>query len=490
MPLVPQDQFQFCGPTYLAVSPVLDAQRSINLYPDPGIASSKSRMGLTGRPGFRLFSAGHGTVGHSLWAGNGRLFAALGGHVYELDNFGGDVTDYGPGLNVGTPSPAPMIANGTQLLICDPVLHRIFNVNPGGPSLDLVLNGNALEFLDGFYVAIASGASLAGVNPNQINASANGDGTTWPALSYAIRTGAADLTIQLAVLNGLLYIFGQKTIEVWYNAGNAIFPLARVNGGQINLGCLASASVVKFSNTILWLGSDQTGYGQVYMMQGMNPLRVSTPAIEGIIANASPFAKAFGYQEAGRAFYQLDLCNTSYQASQTVVYDLTTGLWHERAYVNGTGIYPTGFASVPNFGAAIPNFVVDGQSGKVYYQSIIYANDGGAGKPITYTRTAPHSSNQNQWIRYPRFELSMDPQATGAAGTIAPILDYSNNGGKSFLGRNYAMARAYDQGTEGGFQRFYALQLGRSRDRVFKVTIVDDTNLIRIVNGYLTAELG
>ncbi len=484
MPLVPQELFQFCGPSNLAESPVIDCQRSINLYPTPGLASSKTHMGLVGRPGLSVFGdPSGGAKGHSLWAGNSRLFAAIGQNVYEVNSSGGVITNYGTGLTNLGPYPTPMIGNGTQLLIVDSFFASIFNVNPGGPSLDLVFTGTALEYLDGFYIAIAFGASLAGTNPNQINASKNGDGTTWPALSFAIRTGTADLAIQLAVLNGLIYIFGQKSIEIWYDAGTSPFPFARVNGGTINLGCLAAASVVKFSNTILWLGGDDRGYAQVYMMQGMNPVKVSNPAIESMLATANVTSKlfnskAYGYQEAGHTFYVLQLCNGTSNTMQTLVYDLTTGLWHERAY---GALIPTQLACVWNYGTtSVGNFTLGEATGKIYTQSVSYPNDDGAA--ITYTRIAPHVGTQNKWFKYPRFELD------GDIGTAAPILDYSNNGGRSFLGYNYPMTQAQDQGAPGTFKRFFALQLGRSRDRVFKTTITDSTNLIRIANAYLTAE--
>ncbi len=491
--LVPADQFPFVGTSYLLPSPILDCQRSINLYPEAGTRGSKTVLGLTGRPGLATFgdpSSGGQTIGHSLYAGAGRLFAAIGTHVYEVKNDGTALTDYGTGLGA-TAYPTPMIANGTQLLICDPGQQKVFNVDPGGPVLTQVFSGIALEYLDGFYISIAVGASLAGSNPNQINASTNGDGTSWPGLSYVIRTGAADLTIQLAVLNGLLYIFGQKTIEVWYDAGNNVFPFARVANGQINIGCLAAASVVKFANTIMWLGSDQTGYGSVYMMQGMNPVKVSNPAIDFMIsflassANALIYSKGKGYQEDGHIFYELSLCNSSYQTVARLVYDLTMGLWHERAY---TTVNPTGFASVPNFGATIPNFVLDESSGKVFYQAITYPSDSAA-VDIVYTRTAPHTGGQNQWYNYSRFTLDLDPQADGAAGTLAPILDWSNNGGKSFRSRNIAMAQTYDTDGAGESQRFFAMQTGRSRDRVFKVSITSHTDLVRIANAFLNARL-
>lgn len=390
-----------------------------------------------------------------------------------------------------------MVANGTQLLACDAAAGVIYNVNPSGPSLDAVFNGVALEYLDDFYVAIATGASLAGGNPNQINVSALGDGTTWDPLAFAIRTGTADLTIQLATLNSLLYIFGQKSIEIWYNAGNPIFPFARVSGGTINLGCMAAASVVKFYNCIVFLGADDKGSVQVYMLQGMNPVRVSNAAIEFMIqVMATPgtlwSASAYGYQEAGHTFWCLTIQTPALPLQ--LVYDLTTGLWHERRYAVGTGgesLLPISFANVAgNFATGnFSSFVMDAVTGQLWYQSITIPNDGGTGNPITYIRQAPHSGSQNRVFSYSRFELDMDPGATGAAGTIQPVLAYSNNGGRSLTGFSYPLQQSYDQGFANGFQRFYQRQLGRSRDRVFQVTITDDTNLIRIVNAYLTAQV-
>ena len=114
----------------------------------------------------------------SVWAGAGRLFAASGGSAWEVNQLGGVVTAYGAGLTAGVAIPMPMVANGTQLLICDPFAGKIFNFNVAGPSLVDVFAGVALEYLDDFYVAIATGASLAGGNPNQINVSALGDGTS------------------------------------------------------------------------------------------------------------------------------------------------------------------------------------------------------------------------------------------------------------------------------------------------------------------------
>ena len=482
MPVVPD--WGFCGPSYLAVSPVIDAQRSQNLFPEPGYRDSKSGTALIGRPG--LSAAPFSTINYparALWAGDNRLFAVGGTHLYEMNTGGSVKTDYGAMSGSAGSGYCSIIANGTQFLVYDSSAAEIFAASAGGAMVP-EFAGTALEYLDGYYLAIATGASLGGANPNQVNCSNYLDGTTWQALNYIIRTGLSDLTTQLATLNGQLWIFGQKGIEVWYNAGNPGFPFARIAGATINLGLMAPGSVVKFSNTIMWLGADDRGYSQVYMAQGTSPVRVSTAAMEALInldsAGYLPLTQAFGYQEAGHAFYVLNLCGTGNVPVSTYVYDLTCNLWHERVY---GGAYPICFASVPGFNSNGPNFVGDGKSGAIYFQGIGYPSDGGA--TISYTRTSPHVSDHNRWTKYNALEIDAD------IGTAGITLSYSNDGGRSFKTLLRPDATLYGSNDRGGaFERFKWWQLGRSRDRVFRTQINTSSNLVRIVNAYLWANAG
>lgn len=502
MPILPPSAFAFCGATYQGISPVIDAERSINLFPESEPAQAKGPIALIGRPAFAAFP--FATLPFSpvraLWPGYSRLFAVYGAYVAEMSNLGTVLQSYGamPGsLGYGNCS-IQANTTGDQLIIMDWSAASVYNCQTT-PSFAMVpatdgfsnrFYAVALEYLDGFFVAIAFGASLQTDSPNQINVSNNEDGTIWDPLNYVIRSGSADAVIQLAVLNSLLWIFGQKTIEIWYDAGNPLFPFARMQGGTINLGCMAQASVAKFYNTIMWLGADGTGYPQVYMTQGMAPVRVSTPAIEAMLnafpSGWLPYSWAYAEQQAGHTFYVLNLCSNQYVPQQTLVYDLTTQLWHERAYGFS---WPVSFASVPGFGNAQgSNFVGDGLSGKIQLASLTNANDN-LGNAITYTRTAPVISNLNKRLRFPRFELDCDVQ-NGTGGCSQPYLSYSNDGGRNFNGWSYPLQQAQDQSAPGTFRRFYAHQLGQSRSRVYKVTVTDTQNLQRWVNAFATAEPG
>lgn len=473
----------FAGPTYLTVSPVMDAERSINLYPEPGGPHSKSPAMLVGRPGLASWGTVNSVV-RGLWAGDtlgglGRLFAVGGTHVYEMSSAGAITTDFGAmgGSNVG---PVQIVANGDQLLVMNLSAGQIYNVDPTGPSVTAVFAGRALEYLDGFYIA------LDAAEERKLSVSAFLDGTTWNALDTVVKTGSPDRIVQLAVLNGQLWLFGQQTTEIWYNAGNPLFPFARVPGATLNFGCIAPWSVVKFFNTIMWLGCDQNGFMQVFMTQGTNPIRVSNFAIEnqltGITA-ATPagnvkdlqYCRAYAYEESGHTFYVLTVMTSHSSPAATYVYDLTTGLWHERTYV---GPWPLCFASVPQaaFSTAGASFVGDTLSGNIYIQSQGYPSD--AGTAITYTRTFPTASDRQHQIKYPLLQLDAD------MGTATASLEWSNDGGKTFPFSRAAISPSAET-SQGNAGRYMWRQLGMGRQRTFRIKTTSSTELVRYINAYM-----
>jgi len=485
MPIVPQSAFQFCGEFYTTVSPTFDASEGTNLYYEPGIRSSKSPGMLVGTPGLTLY----GTLPHSpvraLWAGNGRLFAVGGTHVYEISANGYSVvTDFGaiPG-SVGV-GPCKIVAGGVypanQLLVLDSSVAKIFYVNPVGPVVSLVFSGFDLEYLDTFFFAASSTIQ------NRINASATGDGTTWDPLSLADRTGVIDAVVGIAQTSSNLAIFGQKNTEFWYDPGNPTFPLARITGSTMscgalaNVGFIATFTVAKLNNSLIWFGLDERGVGVVFMLNGFTPVRISNYAIEQLIAQQASInsATAFTYQEDGHTFYVLNF------ATLTVAYDLTTQMWHRRGYLNGSTLErgrADNFACVPTNNGAT-NFVGDYGNGNIYIQSINATSDAGA--TIRRVRTAPHVSNSNQWLTHEFLQMDMD------IGAASAFLTWSNDGGLTFTGGTGLAMPTIGTVTNTGIKTVKQWQLGHSRDRVYRVTITSSAEKVRISNAYLSVSGG
>jgi hypothetical protein len=126
-----------------------------------------------------------------------------------------------------------------------------------------------------------------------------------------------------------VWLFGNNSTEVWYNAGLSDFPLARIQGAYNELGCAARYSVAKMNNQVYWLGKDFRGQGIVYQANGYQGQRISTHAVEWQIQQYGSMtdAVAYTYQQDGHSFYVL----TFPSAGKTWVYDASTGAWHERA---------------------------------------------------------------------------------------------------------------------------------------------------------------
>lgn len=137
-------------------------------------------------------------------------------------------------------------SRGTDIDIYHPITHAITHITPsvsGAPS-DIVRT----QYLDGYVIAqVETG--------NKFYWSELDDPTTWNPLDFATAETVADDITNITVKNGKIYVFGQKSIEVFYNDG--VSPFARLDGGQESVGCIASNSVINTDLGIFFLDSNR-----------------------------------------------------------------------------------------------------------------------------------------------------------------------------------------------------------------------------------------
>ena len=90
-----------------------------------------------------------------------------------------------------------------------------------------------------------------------------------------------------------------------YDAGGTDFPLQRIQGAFLEIGCAATNSVAKLDNSIFWLATDDRGFGTVQRAAGYTPARVSNNAVEVAIASYTLIsdAVAYTYAQEGASFY-------------------------------------------------------------------------------------------------------------------------------------------------------------------------------------------
>ena len=156
----------------------------------------------------------------------------------------------------------------------------------------------------------------------------------WDALNFSSADAAPDNLVAIAELHEQQFLFKETNTEVWINAGLPGFAFQRLAGVHIEMGCAAPFSVAKAGEALIWLAKNEQGQGTVQMINGYEPKKISTKAIDGAIQSYSKISDAIGYcyQQNGHLFYVLIFPT----ADVTWVFDTSTGLWHQRAaFSNG-----------------------------------------------------------------------------------------------------------------------------------------------------------
>jgi hypothetical protein len=318
------------GSSYVARSVNAADNRCINLFPEAVPEGGKEPGFLNRAPGLRLLqTVGTGPI-RGLWAHqtNGADFYVVSGtEFYKMTATDGTPIKLG---DVSGTGPVSIADNGTQLFIaCNPngfiynestgVFQQI--TDPDYPGAVTV------SYLDGYFV-------FNEPNSQRVWVTSLLEGTLVDPLDFASAEGAPDNLVALIVDHREAWLFGSDSVEVWYDAGLADFPLTRIQGAFNEIGCAAPYSVAKLDNGLFWLGTDARGQGIVYRANGYTGQRVSTHAIEYAIAQYGNIsdAVAYTYQQEGHAFYVLSFPS----ANATWVYDVSTQAWHERAgFENG-----------------------------------------------------------------------------------------------------------------------------------------------------------
>ncbi len=306
---------------------------------------------------------------------------------------------------------------------------------------------------------------------------------TFDALDVASSEGNPDNVVAIIADHREVWIFNEYTTEVFFNSGATDFPFERVSGAFLEHGCAAPFSVAKMNNATIWLGKNDNGQGAVYMAQGYQPQKISTNAIEFAIQGYGDLsdARAYTYEEAGHTFYVLNFTN----ANTSWVYDTSTGLWHERSYLNA-GVQERHRADCHAF-AYSKHVVGDYASGKLYHlSSEIYSDDG---VEIQRRRVSPHVTEDLDRLFFKEFQLDMET-GTGIDGLgqgVDPqvVLQFSDDGGHSWSNEKWTSFGKIGQRTKRAIFR----RLGTSRDRVFRTTISDPVKVV-LIGARLITEKG
>jgi hypothetical protein len=214
-----------------------------------------------------------------------------------------------------------------------------------------VLTANLNAFPTGPYVCGAvflDNYIFIGTSNNRIYNSNLGDPTSWEALSYISFEQTTDTLVGIVKHLNYLVAFGNNTTQFYYDAANAVgSPLSVASSYTCEIGCANGDSIVATSNTVLWIGKTKT-YGKcVYIMDGVSPIKVSTPNVDRHLeADDLSYVTAYCYKISGHTLYVLTL----HQSNKTLVYDLDEKQWYTWTQ------YALASADQPNPGTYIESY--------------------------------------------------------------------------------------------------------------------------------------
>ena len=457
------------GSTYVARSTNAADARMVNLFPEIVPEGGKEPAFLQRAPGLRLISTiGTGPV-RGLWAYGGFMYVVSGNGLYKVS------PSYSVTL-VGTVSGSPgavsMVDNGTQLFVACNGPSYIYNATTN--AFTQITDGDfpgavTVGYLDGYFV-------FNEPNSQRLWITSLLDGLSIDPLDFASAEGAPDGVVGIIVDHREVWVLGTNSVEVWYDAGTADFPLQRIQGAFNEIGCVAPYSIAKADNGIFWLGQDARGQGMVYRANGYTGARVSTHAVEWHIqqyGNLSD-AIAYTYQQDGHTFYVLIFPS----ANTTWVYDASTQAWHERAgFTNGDFTRHRSNCQV-----AFNNEIIVGDyaNGKVYaFDLDVYADDGQIQKWLRSWRALP--TGQNNLKRTAQHSLQFDCESgvglnLGQGNDPEVMLRWSDDGGHTWSNEHWAGMGQIGQYGKRVLWRRLGMTL-KLRDRVYELSGTDPVKI-------------
>jgi len=185
---------------------------------------------------------------------------------------------------------------------------------------------------------------VLGTNGTVYN-SDNGSVTSWTGTSFITAERDYDGGQYLGKHHDHIAVLGTKTIEFFYDAGNATgSPLARRQDIMYNVGCADGAAVWQDGDTIYFIGVDNTGAYAAYVLDNFRLEKVENSTINAFFTQAGITQGAgmvgAGLSAFGHKYFIVTVHTTpdDILPAISLCYDLTTKLWSEWSTLSGAGL--------------------------------------------------------------------------------------------------------------------------------------------------------
>ncbi|MBT3070940.1 hypothetical protein KKP04_08675 [Rhodomicrobium sp. Az07] len=403
-------------------------QRLLNGYAEAMGQAAKASLPVYAVPGTSRFDRGatglDGPCRGMLYVYGKGLYVVAGSRAALFDDAGnatqltGEIAGGGMVIMAANQEADPKIG-----IVADDIYYVLDTATNAiaGAEITSLPAPNSVTFLDGYLVfSIADG---------RIFHTALNDAETVNALSFATATSRSDGLRRVVTHRGALIALGEASLEIWENAGTTPFAFAPIRA-DIDIGCIAEHTVASVADSLLFVDHN----GVVRQLTGSEPQRISTHAIERAIA-----ALSWDERRALHAVYTHFNGHDFYAITSpywTFEFDLSTGLWHERA--SGDLRYWTARGH-----ASFNGKVVIGSSLDASLHALDDASYTASGQPYLFlAQSAPLHAFPNGLI-VDQLDVDIIPGVgiTGDDEEAADpklMLDWSDDGGATWVGGRVA----------------------------------------------------
>jgi len=459
-----------------------NSQRTINWYPsitaEKSQEKNKTQIALLPRSGLSQFVNLSGTAVRGLFTAHTltqeRCFAVVGTTLYEI-HYDGSSTSRGAltGMSVESKSKVYMEVNGNgELMIQDHLAGYIFTLTTNALTRITDIDyprGTTLTYADGYFIISDSNGrvSFSGLN----------SGTSWSGLDFFTPTFKPDKVKAVQAFREEIYCFGDETIEIYINDGDT--PFIRQSRTSIYYGLTARDSIAVWHGGVFFLGKGKNGGSEVYLLGtnfSLNP--VSSPVISQFL-NTYINEDAEGFVQTtpdGRIFYHLHLPSHA----TTLVYDVTTDMWHERQsqrpYPDYDGTKPQDmFRGRCHTYFKGNNLYGDWFSGKILREDSSVSTDDGNIRLLKRISPVFHNELKNITVYSLEFDINSGAGlATGQGSDPIMMFQASLDGGNTFEPEEFV-----ELGTIGEYDHRAMINgLGTARNWVISFSISDPIDVI------------
>jgi hypothetical protein len=435
-----------------ALSVAINNQVSLNCYIVPS-PRGRNRVAMVASMGSKLFSETSGQIRgcHKL---KDKAYFVIDNLLYLVDSFGafqslGTVPgmDY---VSITDDSNSLIIVNGTNKAYYYDTSTSTFS------SIDLPNVAYTITNLD-TYIAFSSVGQRWYI-------SSVGDSDSFDDLDFASAIKSPDDIVAIWEDHSELVLFGETTIEPWFNSANIDFPFSQNTAGIVERGLYARRSVAKDDNTLFFLGDDLI----VYRLEGYQPIRVSTESEETYFSDFKnqgnddllKKAYAYTYTEHGHKFYQLTV-----PGLVTLVYNIATKQWHQAKHWD----YETHNSEC--YLECYGKHLTGGLDGKIYEISRNYYDDNG--RPLKRLRRSNFYHLEDKMVRWKKikfiFDFGTTKVLTGQGDDPKVVVRWSYDSGRTWRSEKFLpLGRAGDY-----LAKAIRRSCGSSRNRLFEFYVTD-----------------